>query len=166
MSFSRQITGDISGRLSPQSAAAATDPLLVERCILLSRTTVGTALSNAKCTSRRRATPEESGAAARADPVGSPERPSWSPSGPWRPSRTPWRRRMSKSATKAGIEPERARRIVDIPRFSSQPIPARGAFVADFDTPPPQAVTEAPPAPPHAHPHPFTAPHPPLNRRF
>jgi len=101
-----------------------------------------------------------------ADPVGSPERPSWSPSGPWRPSRTPWRRRMSKSATKARIEPERARRIVDIPRFSSQPIPARGAFVADFDTPPPQAVTEAPPAPPHAHPHPFTAPHPPLNRRF
>ena len=65
MSFSRQITGDVSGRLSPQSAAAATDPLLVERCILLSRTTVGTALSNAKCTSRRRATPEESGAAAR-----------------------------------------------------------------------------------------------------
>ena len=165
MSFSRQITGDVSGRLSPQSAAAATDPLLVERCILLSRTTVGTALSNAKCTSRRRATPEESGAAARG--------PCWLAGAPvvvavrpLAPSRTPWRRRMSKSATKARIEPERRKRIVDIPRFSSRPIPARGAFVADFDTPPPQAVTGAPPAPPHAHPHPFTAPHPPLNRRF
>ena len=43
---------------------------------------------------------------------------------------------LSKSATKARIEPERARRIVDIPRFSSRPIPARGAFVADLDTTP------------------------------
>ena len=54
---------------------------------------------------------------------------------------------MSKSATKAPIEPERARRIVDIPRFSSRPIPARSAFVADLDTPPPRVATGAPPAP-------------------
>ena len=56
-------------------------------------------------------------------------------------------RRLSKSATKAPIEPERARRNVDIPRFSSRPIPARSAFVADLDTPPPRVATGAPPAP-------------------
>ena len=54
---------------------------------------------------------------------------------------------LSKSATKARIEPERARRIVDIPRFSSRPIPPRGAFVADLDTPPPRVTTGAPLAP-------------------
>ena len=54
---------------------------------------------------------------------------------------------LSKSATKAPIEPERARRNVDIPRFSSPPIPARSAFVADLDTPPPRVATGAPPAP-------------------
>ena len=54
---------------------------------------------------------------------------------------------LSKSATKAPIEPERARRNVDIPRFSSRPIPARSAFVADLDTPPPRVATGAPPAP-------------------
>ena len=58
---------------------------------------------------------------------------------------------LSKSATKAPIEPERARRNVDIPRFSSRPIPARSAFVADLDTPPPRVATGAPPAP-HRHP--------------
>ena len=56
-------------------------------------------------------------------------------------------RRLSKSATKAPIEPERARRIVDIPRLRSPPIPARDAFVADLDTPPPRVTTGAPPAP-------------------
>jgi len=40
----------------------------------------------------------------------------------------PRRRCLSKSATKARIELERRRRIVDIPRFFSRPIPARGAF--------------------------------------
>ena len=59
----------------------------------------------------------------------------------------PRRRGLSKSATKARIGPERARRNVDIPRFRSRPIPPRGAFVADFDTPPPRAVPGAPPAP-------------------
>ena len=57
-------------------------------------------------------------------------------------------RRLSKSATKAPIEPERTRRNVDIPRFCSPPIPPRGAFVADLDTPPPRTATEVPPAPP------------------
>ena len=53
MSLSHQVTGDVPGRSAPRSATAATGPFLVERCILLSRMTVGTALSNAKCTSRR-----------------------------------------------------------------------------------------------------------------
>ena len=57
-------------------------------------------------------------------------------------------RRLSKSATKAPIEPERTRRNVDIPRFCSPPIPPRGAFVADLDTPPPRTATGTPPAPP------------------
>ena len=60
-------------------------------------------------------------------------------------------RRLSKSATKAPIEPERTRRNVDIPRFCSPPIPPRGAFVADLDTPPPRVTPGAPPAP-HRHP--------------
>ena len=64
-----------------------------------------------------------------------------------RPPRGPWRHQLSKSATKAPIEPERARRNVDIPRFHSRPIPARGAFVADLDTPTPQPTPQAPPAP-------------------
>ena len=55
---------------------------------------------------------------------------------------------LSKSATKARIEPERARRIVGIPRFSSRPIPPRSAFVADLDTTPPRLVPGAPPVPP------------------
>ena len=63
------------------------------------------------------------------------------------PSGGPRRHRMSKSATKARIEPERAQRIVDIPRFCSRPIPARGAFAADFDTPPLRIVTGVPSAP-------------------
>ena len=54
---SHQITGDVPGRPSPRSATATTSSLLVERCILHSRTTVGAALSSAKCTSRRQGTP-------------------------------------------------------------------------------------------------------------
>ena len=54
---SHQITGDVPGRPLPRSATATTSSLLVERCILHSRTTVGAALSSAKCTSRRQGTP-------------------------------------------------------------------------------------------------------------
>ena len=54
---------------------------------------------------------------------------------------------LSKSATKARIGPERARRIVGIPRFSSRPIPPRSAFVADLDAPQPRVTTGVPPAP-------------------
>ena len=68
------------------------------------------------------------------------------------PHRGPRRRGLSKSATKAPIGPRRARRIVDIPGFSSRPIPARGAFVADLDTPPPRTAPGVPPAPPHVRP--------------
>ena len=62
--------------------------------------------------------------------------------------------RLSKSATKAPIGPERRRRIVDIPRFFSRPIPPRDVFVADLDTPPPRIIPGASPAPPRARPSP------------
>ena len=42
-------------------------------------------------------------------------------------------------------------RNVDIPRFSSPPIPARGAFATDLDTPPPRLAPGAPCAPPRPH---------------
>ena len=56
---------------------------------------------------------------------------------PRHPSRGPRRRRLSESVAKAPIAPRRTKRIVDIPRFFSRPIPARGAFATDSDTPPP-----------------------------
>ena len=71
-----------------------------------------------------------------------------------RPCRGPRRRRLSKSVAKTPIEPGRARRIVDIPRFCSPPIPPRDAFATDSDTPPPRTAPGAPPAPPHARPAP------------
>ena len=58
------------------------------------------------------------------------------------------RRRLSKSVAKARIAPGRRRRIVDILRFFSRPISARGAFATDLDTCPPRIVPGAPPAPP------------------
>ena len=70
--------------------------------------------------------------------------------GPHRPSRGPWRRGLSKSVAKAPIAPERRRRIVDIPRFLSRPIPVQGAFATDLDTPPTRTATGVPPAPPRA----------------
>ena len=57
---------------------------------------------------------------------------------------------MSESATKARIEPGRAKGIVDIPRFFSRPTPPWSAFVADSDAPPPQTVPGTPPTPPRA----------------
>ena len=54
---------------------------------------------------------------------------------------------LSKSVAKARIEPGRARRNVDIPRFFSWPIPSRGAFATDLDTLPPRIVSKAPPTP-------------------
>ena len=44
---------------------------------------------------------------------------------------------MSESVAKARIPPKHRKRIVDIPRFFSRPIPARSAFATDSDTPPP-----------------------------
>ena len=70
------------------------------------------------------------------------------------------RRRLSKSATKARIEPERRKRIVDIPRFCVRQILARSAFVADLDTLPPRPAPGAPPAPSCAHPSCTAAPIP------
>ena len=60
----------------------------------------------------------------------------------------PRRRRLSKSVAKAPIPPKRRRRIVDIPRFLSPPIPVRSAFATDLDNRPPRAAPGAPPAPP------------------
>ena len=54
---------------------------------------------------------------------------------------------MSKSVAKARIEPERAKRIVGIPRFFSRPIPVRDAFATDLDNRPPRVVPGAPPVP-------------------
>ena len=68
------------------------------------------------------------------------------------PPRGTRRRRLSKSVAKARIEPGPARRIVDIPRFFSPPIPSRGAFAADLDTPRPRNAPGAPPAPSRARP--------------
>ena len=68
------------------------------------------------------------------------------------PPRGTRRRRLSKSVAKARIEPGPARRIVDIPRFFSPPIPSWGAFAADLDTPRPRNAPGAPPAPSRARP--------------
>ena len=54
---------------------------------------------------------------------------------------------LSKSVAKARIPSKCRKRIVDIPRFYSRPISARGAFATDLDTPPPRTVPGAPPAP-------------------
>ena len=54
---------------------------------------------------------------------------------------------MSKSVAKARIEPERAKRIVGIPRFFSRLIPVRDAFATDLDNCPSRVVPGAPPAP-------------------
>ena len=54
--------------------------------------------------------------------------------------------RLSKSVAKTRIGPERRKRIVDIPGFYSRPIPARGTFATDLDTPRPGPSQE-----PHPH---------------
>ena len=104
----------------------------LERCISPSRCAVRSARSSAKCTSRRpgagRAGPEAgviAEAVIRAGARGV---------------------ELSKSVAKARIEPGCRKRIVDIPRFFSPPIPARGAFATDSDTPPPRTAPRAPPA--------------------
>ena len=63
--------------------------------------------------------------------------------GPGRPFNPP-EGRLSESVAKARIAPERRRRIVDIPRFFSRPIPVRGAFATDLDNRPPRTVPGAP----------------------
>jgi len=56
---------------------------------------------------------------------------------------------LSESVAKARIVPERRKRTVDILRFFSQLIPARGAFATDSDTIPPQITPGAPRVPRH-----------------
>ena len=113
----------------------------LEMCILHSKGAVRSARSSAKCT------PRHPGVGAgpvqeRSDRRGR------------RPCRGPRRRRLSESVAKTPIEPGRARRIVDIPRFCSPPIPPRDAFATDSDTTPPRTAPGAPPAPPRARPAP------------
>ena len=136
---------------------ARSGPLLVETCILHSRTTVGTALSSAKCTSGRQGTPGAWGSRSRilTETPRTPHEPH-APhrhQGSGRSFNLP-EGRLSKSATKAPIALAHQRRIVDIPRFFSRSIPARGAFVADLDTPPPRTAPGVPPAPHRARPFP------------
>ena len=117
------------------SAADAQDviagPLLVEMCISLS--------SGAFCTRERRLELHFRVRSARLGTCRG-RRPS------------PRRRGLSKSVAKTPIAPERRRRIVDITRFHPRPIPARSAFATDLDTPPPESVPGAPPAPPRTRP--------------
>ena len=68
---------------------------------------------------------------------------------------------MSESVAKARISPGSRRRIVDIPRLPSRPVPARDAFATDSDTLPPDPVPGAPPAPTH----PYSGPTDPNNKR-
>ena len=127
----------------------------LERCILHSRMTVGTALSNAKCTFRRRRRsgdrrhgPSDRRAVYSRVPSGRRGARRGRRRAGRVPTRGPRGRKLSKSATKAWIEPECTRRIVDIPRFFSRPIPSRRAFATDSDTPPPRTVPGVPRVPP------------------
>ena len=106
---------------------------------------------------------EDLGVPARGIPVGRADRWRRSPQDRscarrGRPRRGPRRSfnlpesRLSKSVAKARIAPGRRRRIVDIPRFYSRPIPARSPFATDLDTLPPRDVPGAPPAPPRVRP--------------
>ena len=119
---------------APRSwAAAATSwsaPFLVERCILHSRMTVRTALSSARCTSGRQGAP-----------VAAAVRPAPAPAGTRGGA-------VSESVAKALVESKRRKRIVDIPRFYSWPIPARGDFATDSDTSSPRPIPRVLPTPP------------------
>ena len=95
--------------------------------------TVGTALSSAKCTSRR----PGGGRGGTGQPVGASTVlavvTGWPAASPTNVLAGPRRRRLSKSVAKAPIAPERRKRNVDIPRFFSPPIPVRSAFATDLD---------------------------------
>ena len=112
--------------------------------------TVGTALSSAKCTSRRRGAPGEACAAARgprslaAAPVVVAGR---AVTPPGERSRGSAAALFVQICCKGPIGPGRARRIVDIPRFCSRSIRSQSAFATDLDNRPPRTVPGAPPAP-------------------
>ena len=140
--------------------------MLIEMCILLSRGAfcprevrleVPARVQSARLGARGGADRPESGviaaaairAGARVGPPGGPRR-----------------RGLSKSATKTPIPLKHRKRIVDIPRFHPRPIPVRGVFVADLDTPPPRTAPGAPCAPPRTHSSRTAAPIRALSRRF
>ena len=129
--------------------------VFAEMCILHSRMTVGTALSNAKCTFRRRRRsgdrrhgPSDRRAVYSRVPSGRRGARRGRRRADRVPGRGPRGRSLSKSVAKAPIVPERRKRIVDIPRFFSRPIPSRRAFATDSDTPPPRTVPGVPRVPP------------------
>ena len=62
-------------------------------------------------------------------------------------SRGPAAAKLSKSAAKTRIGPERRKRIVDIPGFSSRPILPWGALATASYTPPPRTTSKTPHAP-------------------
>ena len=111
---------------APRSAMTAAGPFLVEMRILPSR--------RAFCLREQRLELHSRVRSARLGAGGSRRglRPTRGA-----PPGDPRRHRLSESVAKARIPPKHRKRIVDIPRFFSRPIPARSAFATDSDTPPP-----------------------------
>ena len=99
-----------------------------------------------------------------AGPVRSSGRPPWPPSGGPHPRQGPAGAHLSSAVPPPESPPgvrggevcpnllqrprSRRRRNVDIPRFFSQPIPARGAFATDLDMSSPRTVPGVPRVPP------------------
>ena len=138
LSPSRRVVEDVPGRdqrRGPRRPRPAR--FFAEMCIQFSKMTVGTALSGAKCTSRRPGGARRDLRPARGAPP-----------------RGPRQRKLSKSVAKARIAPERRKRNVDIPRFCPPPIPPRDAFATDLDNCPPRTAPGAPCAPLRVRPSP------------
>jgi len=111
---------------APWSATTAASPFLVEMRILPSRRAFCLREQRLELHSRVRSARLGAGGSRRG------RRPTRGA-----PPGDPRRHWLSESVAKARIPPKHRKRIVDIPRFFSRPIPARGAFATDSDTPPP-----------------------------
>ena len=125
---------------APRSATTAASPFLVEMRILPSRRAFCLREQRLELHSRVRSARLGAGGSRRG------RRPTRGA-----PPGDPRRHWLSESVAKARIPPKHRKRIVDIPRFFSRPIPARSAFATDSDTPRPE-----PPQEPHPH-HPAPA---------
>ena len=107
---------------APRSATTAAGPFLVEMRILPSRRAFCLREQRLELHSRVRSARLGAGGSRRG------RRPTRGA-----PPGDPRRHRLSESVAKARIPPKHRKRIVDIPRFFSRPIPARGAFATDSD---------------------------------